>query len=95
MANMRKYERTFLIDVEAVPASPGEPAGYVATNGELGLVVEADTFDELVRKISEIAPILFDLNVLPKLKSSVQNIPPAFLIQHAIIGNSCARNALS
>lgn len=92
---MRKYELTFLIEVENVEASNDEPAGYVATNAELGLVVEADSLDALKQKICEIAPDLFELNVLPKLRAESAKIPPAFVIHHAILSGGCDGEVLS
>lgn len=55
---MARYGKLFLIQVEEVKADGDDPAGYVATNDELGLVVEADTLDALEKRVTELAPKL-------------------------------------
>jgi len=60
---MARYGKLFLIQVEEVKADGDDPAGHVATNDELGLVVEADTLDALKKRVTELAPELCELNV--------------------------------
>lgn len=91
---MRSYEKSFIITVDSFPAEGTDPAGYVATNDELGLVVEAASLDELARKILEVGPDLFKLNVLPNLEERAAKVPPAFVIHHAL-GNSNRGGLLS
>ncbi len=84
---MNIFKKVFEIRVVDVPASDGDPAGYVATNDELGLVVEADSLDQLKVRIEEVAFDLFELNVLPKLRSDVdRDVLPAFDIRHLLNG---------
>ncbi|MGE0410196.1 MAG: DUF1902 domain-containing protein [Amphiplicatus sp.] len=83
---MRSYARIFQIAVDRVEAEGDEPAGYVATNEELGLVVEADSLDELAEKAAEMAGELFRLNILPTLREEATAVPPAFVLQHRLDG---------
>lgn len=92
---MKKYEKSFVILVEKIPAENADPAGYLATNDELGLAVEADTLDTLVNKVCEVAPDLFELNVLPYLETETAKTPPAYIIQHAISSGDCGGDILS
>ena len=92
---MQKYEKSFVILVENVPAENDDPAGYLATNDELGLAVEADTLDALVKRVCEVAPDLFELNVLPYLETETAKTPPAYIIQHAINSGDCGGDVLS
>lgn len=81
-----RYEKSFVIIVTEIPAGDNDLAGYVATNDELGLVVEADSLDALKHKVLEVAQDLFELNVLPSLRDEIASMPPAFVIQHALGG---------
>lgn len=78
------FRNHFHIVVEEVAATDSDPAGFVATNDELGLVVEADSLDELLAKVKETAPLLFELNVLPDLQNERENIRPAFNLSHLL-----------
>jgi hypothetical protein len=86
---MARYGKLFLIQVEEVEADGGDPAGYVATNDELGLVVEADTLDDLKARVSELAPELYELNTGGDPKAA----KPAFVLQYAL-GGARAENVL-
>lgn len=86
---MGRYGKLFLIQVEEVEANGGDPAGYVATNDELGLVVEADTLDDLKGRVEEVAPELYELNV----GADPNTAKPAFILQHAL-GGARAENVL-
>ncbi len=81
---MTKDQNSFIINVEWIPAEGADPAGYLATNDELGLVLEAASLDELAEKVLQVAPDLFELNVLPHLKDRAAEVPPAFVIHHAL-----------
>ncbi|MEM1103532.1 MAG: DUF1902 domain-containing protein [Pseudomonadota bacterium] len=82
---MPEYKKVFEIRVVRVDAIDDEPAGFVATNDELGLVVEADSLDELALQIEAVAFDLFELNVLPKLREEMnREVKPAFAIKHLL-----------
>lgn len=83
---MRNYAKIFQITVEKIEAEGDEPAGYVATNEELGLVVEADTLDDLAARACDLATELFRLNILPTLRAEATKVPPAFVLQHRLGG---------
>ncbi|MFN3313069.1 MAG: hypothetical protein ACK46Q_06355 [Hyphomonas sp.] len=86
---MNQLTKVFEIRAVWVPQTGEDPAGFVATNEELGLVVEAESLDQLARKIREVAFDLFELNVLPGLKGDSQReIRPAFDIRHLLGGDS-------
>ncbi len=76
-----RYSRIFRIKVEHLPAEDGDPEGYLATQDELGLVAEADTLDELVAKVRELVPELYEENIVRK---SGDSSPPAFVIDHEL-----------
>lgn len=61
------YWRHFRITTRFYEADGDDPAGYVATNDELGLVVEADTMSALQARVRKVAPELFELNALQNL----------------------------
>lgn len=89
---MNPLIKVFEIRVVAVPQSDDEPAGFVATNDELGLVVEADSLDQLTHKIQEVAFDLFELNVLPTLNiESDREVVPAFDLRHLLSGKDDGR----
>ncbi len=91
--SIRAYTKVFNIAVERIEAEGSEPAGYVATNEELGLVVEAASLDELAVRACELAAELFELNILPTLHEEAAALPPAFVLQHRLGG--CGREVLS
>jgi hypothetical protein len=86
---MARYDKLFLIQVEEANADGDDAAGYVATNDELGLVVEADTLDALKKRVTELAPELYELNV----GGDPAAAKPAFVLQHAL-GGARAENVL-
>ena len=87
---MSELTKVFEIRVVWYPQEGNDPAGFVATNDELGLVVEAESLDQLTDRIREVAVDLFELNVLPTLQQeSKREIRPAFDIRHLLSGNTC------
>lgn len=86
---MKEYTKVFDIRVVALAPTDTDPAGFLATNDELGLVVEADTLDALVIKIDQVAMDLFELNVRPYLAELADHaVRPAFDIRHLLGGQS-------
>lgn len=80
-----EFTKVFEINVVRVDADGIDPAGFVATNDELGLVVEADSLDSLADQIQEVAFDLFELNVLPQLQKEMEKeVKPAFSLRHLL-----------
>ena len=60
---MNRLGPLFRITIEEVEATGGDLPGFLATNDDLGLVVEADSFSELMARVRLIAPDLYALNI--------------------------------
>jgi hypothetical protein len=77
---MPRITRQFEIIVEYFEAEGDEPAVFVASNEELGLVCEAETPEDLAKKVLPLACELFELNILPRLHGEERDMPPAFML---------------
>ncbi len=80
----RVITKVFNVLVTELKAEDGEPAGYLAESEELGLAVEADNLQDLATRVCEVAPDLFELNVLPHIKDDHDKVRPRFMMHHEL-----------